>query len=65
MALPIRAGEAAGIIGRNGPGKTTLVRPPQGGVAACGLAMNDAPPDRFARQGIANVPAGRCTEGMV
>jgi ABC-type branched-subunit amino acid transport system ATPase component len=41
-----------------------LVRPPQGGVAVCGQVMNDAPPCRSGRQGIADVPERRCMERM-
>ena len=62
----IRAGETVGLMGRNGMGKTTLlrtmlgfVRPREGAVKVYGEAMTDAAPHAIARRGIAYVPEGR------
>jgi branched-chain amino acid transport system ATP-binding protein len=60
------AGEAIGLMGRNGMGKTTLIRtlvghvaPRRGEVKINGKAMTGAPPHAVARQGLAYVPEGR------
>ena len=62
----IRKGEALGLMGRNGMGKTTLirsrlglVRPRRGSVSVRGNAMTGSPTHRIARSGIAYVPEGR------
>jgi branched-chain amino acid transport system ATP-binding protein len=62
----VRAGEAVGLMGRNGMGKTTLIRtlighvePRRGEVKINGHAMTAAAPYLIARQGIAYVPEGR------
>ncbi len=62
----IRAGEAVGLMGRNGMGKTTLIRtllghvpPRHGEVRINGKPMTGAAPHLIARQGIAYVPEGR------
>jgi branched-chain amino acid transport system ATP-binding protein len=62
----IRAGEAVGLMGRNGMGKTTLIRtlvshvpPRRGEVRINGKTMTGAAPHLIARQGIAYVPEGR------
>jgi branched-chain amino acid transport system ATP-binding protein len=62
----IRAGEAIGLMGRNGMGKTTLIRtllghlpPRHGEVRINGKLMTGAAPHLIARQGIAYVPEGR------
>jgi len=59
-------GEAIGLMGRNGMGKTTLirsllghVRPRQGRVSWRGEDVTQAPPHRIARLGAAYVPEGR------
>jgi len=62
----VRSGETVGLMGRNGMGKTTLLRsllgltPPRAGeVRVHGAAMTGAKPHLIARQGIALVPEGR------
>ena len=62
----IGAGEAIGLMGRNGMGKSTLIRsmlglvPPRfGEVWVRGRPMTGAAPYLIARQGIAYVPEGR------
>lgn len=62
----VRAGEAVGLMGRNGMGKTTLIRtlvghiePRRGEVKINGRVMTAAAPHVIARQGIAYVPEGR------
>jgi branched-chain amino acid transport system ATP-binding protein len=62
----VAAGEAVALMGRNGMGKTTLirtllglVRPSVGTVAVRGEAVAGEPPYRIARRGLAYVPEGR------
>jgi branched-chain amino acid transport system ATP-binding protein len=62
----VRRGEAIGLMGRNGMGKTTLlktilglVRPKEGRVAVNGHDTTHAAPHRIARMGLAYVPEGR------
>jgi branched-chain amino acid transport system ATP-binding protein len=62
----VRAGETIGLMGRNGMGKTTLirsmlglVRPRHGEVFVRGDPMTHAAPYLIAREGIACVPTGR------
>ena len=64
--LVLKRGEAVGLMGRNGMGKTTLLRsilgllPLQAGtVKVRGVDMAGAAPHRIARAGIAYVPEGR------
>ncbi len=59
-------GTAFGLLGRNGMGKTTLirtvmgyVRPARGRIAWHGQDVTGAPPERMARLGIGYVPEGR------
>jgi branched-chain amino acid transport system ATP-binding protein len=66
VSFLVRAGEAVGLMGRNGMGKTTLIRallghvkPRHGEVRINGRVMTDAEPQLIARQGIAYVPEGR------
>ena len=62
----VSAGETVGLMGRNGMGKTTLIRsmvghlpPRRGEIRINDLDMTRAAPHRIARQGIAYVPEGR------
>ena len=62
----VRAGEAVGLMGRNGMGKTTLLRallghvpPRRGEIKINSKPMSGAAPHLIARQGIAYVPEGR------
>lgn len=62
----VRRGETVGLMGRNGMGKSTLIRSmlghvkPRGGdVLVRGKPMTGAAPYLVARQGIAYVPEGR------
>ncbi len=65
-ALELPAGTALGLLGRNGMGKTTLirtlmgyVRPASGRIAWDGQDVTGWPPERMARLGIGYVPEGR------
>jgi len=62
----VRQGEVVGLMGRNGMGKTTLIRTllglvpaRRGAVRIDGQDMTHAAPHRIARLGIAYVPEGR------
>jgi branched-chain amino acid transport system ATP-binding protein len=62
----VNPGETIGLMGRNGMGKTTLlkslmgiVKPSGGSVKVCGRDMTGATPYDIVRQGIAYVPEGR------
>jgi branched-chain amino acid transport system ATP-binding protein len=66
VSLRVNAGEAVAILGRNGVGKTTLIRtvvgfehPRAGTVRFEGRAIERLRPDRVARLGIGLVPQGR------
>jgi branched-chain amino acid transport system ATP-binding protein len=66
ISLEIQAGTSFGLLGRNGMGKTTLIRTAMGYVRAsagtvawAGRAMTGAAPERMARLGIGYVPEGR------
>ena len=66
VSLVLRPGEALGLMGRNGMGKTTLirtimglVRPRRGSVAVAGEDVTRDPAFRIAQRGIAYVPEGR------
>jgi branched-chain amino acid transport system ATP-binding protein len=64
--LDIARGETIGLFGRNGMGKTTLLRsllghvvPRRGTVRVRGVEVTGQPPERIVRRGIAYVPEGR------
>jgi branched-chain amino acid transport system ATP-binding protein len=66
VSFSVRAGESVGLLGRNGMGKTTLirtlmghVRASRGRIAIRGQDATRTPPDRVARWGLAYVPEGR------
>jgi len=66
VSLAIRPGETIGLMGRNGMGKTTLirtlvglVRPRRGQVLVDGHDVTRQPTFAIARRGIAYVPEGR------
>ena len=66
VSLEIPAGVSLGLLGRNGMGKTTLIRAAMGYVRAAGgriawqgRDVTGAPPERMARLGIGYVPEGR------
>jgi branched-chain amino acid transport system ATP-binding protein len=66
VSLVLAQGEALGLMGRNGMGKTTLirtimglVRASAGSVLISGEDMTRAPAFRIAQRGIAYVPEGR------
>ncbi|PIF76233.1 amino acid/amide ABC transporter ATP-binding protein 2 (HAAT family) [Variovorax sp. 54] len=62
----VGAGEVMALLGRNGMGKSTLLKvltgtiaPMRGGVQFCGAAIGGHRPDAIARRGMAIVPEGR------
>ncbi|MDM0014304.1 ABC transporter ATP-binding protein [Variovorax sp. J22P168] len=64
--VEIPAATSVGLLGRNGMGKTTLirslmgyVRPASGGVKLDGLEVTGWAPEKMARRGIGYVPEGR------
>ena len=66
VSMQVPAGVSVGLLGRNGMGKTTLIRtfmgfvPAAGGsVAWQGRTVTGAAPERMARLGIGYVPEGR------
>jgi urea ABC transporter ATP-binding protein UrtE len=66
VTLSVRKGEVVSILGRNGVGKTTLMkaliglnRPRAGQVVLGGKAVAGLAPERIARSGLAYVPQGR------
>jgi len=66
VSLALHKGRIAAILGRNGMGKTTLIRslagltPPRSGeISFRGRSLGGMPPYAIAQQGIAMVPQGR------
>lgn len=66
VSLEVADGEILAIIGRNGVGKTTLIKtligaikPMSGRITLEGRDITSAPPSQRARQGIGYVPQGR------
>jgi branched-chain amino acid transport system ATP-binding protein len=66
VGLQVKRGRSLGLLGRNGMGKTTLirtvlgyVRASGGSVAWQGAATTGAAPERMARLGVGYVPEGR------
>jgi branched-chain amino acid transport system ATP-binding protein len=66
ISLEAKPGEVVGIFGRNGVGKTTLmkaiagwVKPSGGGIALDGQSFNGLTPDRICRHGVGFVPEDR------
>ena len=66
VSLAVRAGEAVALLGRNGVGKTTLIRsiigftpPREGAVRLDGAPIHRLPAFRIAKRGIGLVPQGR------
>ncbi|HXG02953.1 MAG TPA: ATP-binding cassette domain-containing protein, partial [Candidatus Binatia bacterium] len=66
LSLEIRPGQIVAILGRNGMGKTTLIRsiagltpPRRGEVIFKGRSLRGRPPYAVAQLGLAVVPQGR------
>ena len=66
VSLALPRGKAVGLLGRNGMGKTTLIRslmgyvkPRSGRIFHEGKDVSGSPPERMARLGIGYVPEGR------
>ena len=66
VSLTVNPGESLGLLGRNGMGKTTLIRTllglthaSGGSVLGHGRDCTNEPPHRIARMGVAYVPEGR------
>jgi branched-chain amino acid transport system ATP-binding protein len=66
IGLELERGQAMGLLGRNGVGKTTLVMtlmglvsPTAGSVVLDGVPLTGRRPDQIARAGVAVVPQGR------
>jgi branched-chain amino acid transport system ATP-binding protein len=66
LSLTVRAGETVAVLGRNGVGKTTLIRSivgftpaARGRIAYAGETISGLAPDKVMRRGLALVPQGR------
>jgi branched-chain amino acid transport system ATP-binding protein len=66
LSLDVAAGETVAVLGRNGVGKTTLVRsivgftpPARGKIVLDGSVISGLAPEDIVRRGVALVPQGR------
>ena len=66
VTINVGEGEAVGLLGANGAGKSTtlraisgLVRPTSGAIKFLGVDLTSLPPHRITELGIAHVPEGR------
>ena len=66
LSLEVKAGEMVALLGRNGVGKSTLIKsiigfapPRQGRIALRGVEVTRLPPHKRAQLGIGLVPQGR------
>jgi len=66
FSLALKAGEAVALVGRNGVGKTTLmktimglIRPSSGSIALAGKRIDGRAPFEIARAGVGYAPQGR------
>jgi branched-chain amino acid transport system ATP-binding protein len=66
VSLAVKAGEIVGLMGRNGAGKTTVIRtimglvtPSAGTVEIDGAVTSSLPAHEVAKRGVAYVPQGR------
>ena len=67
VSLNVPEGKAVAMLGRNGMGKTTIIRsvmgltpPAEGAIRFKGAAIDGLAPYQIARKGISLVPQGRC-----
>ena len=65
VTFDVREGEIVSVLGRNGVGRSTLVKtvmglvPPVGSITFCGERIDGFPPHRIARMGVGYVPEDR------
>src|SRR5215467_16230047 len=66
VSIKVGEGEAVGLLGANGAGKSTtlraisgLVKPTSGAIKFLGVDLTSLPPHRITELGIAHVPEGR------
>lgn len=66
LSLTVGKGETVAVLGRNGVGKTTLIRsivgftpPARGRITYAGETISGLAPDKVIRRGVAVVPQGR------